>query len=100
MTYLGGGQDDLAGGVDGLGGEGDPRGHSPSRDGHHDGVQTGHLFVQLEGDGALAGDHVYVVVGVHDLETGVLVGDLLACLLPRGGRDFALDQLGPITFYS
>ena len=38
--YLGSRQDDLARGVDGLGGEGDPRGHAPSRDGHHDCVQA------------------------------------------------------------
>ena len=46
--YLGSRQDDLARGVHGLGGEGDPRGHSPSRDGHHDSVQTGDLLVQDE----------------------------------------------------
>ena len=56
------------------------------------------LLVQLEGDGALAGDDVEVVVGVHDLEAGVLVGDPLARLLPRGGRHLALYQLGPVPF--
>ena len=96
--YLGSRQDDLARGVHGLGGEGDPRGHSSSRDGHHDGVQTRDLLVQLEGDGALAGDHVNVVVGVHDFKAGVLVGDPLARLLPRSGRDLALHQLGPVPF--
>ena len=66
---------DLDLGLDRLGRDRDARDDATAADRHHDGVEIGLVLEHLEADGALAGDDLGVVVGVHEGQV-LLLGDL------------------------
>src|SRR5581483_12277206 len=76
--------DDLRGGPQALHGGRDPGDESAAADRNDDDVDVGHVLDQLEADGALPGDHEWIVERVDERPAGLL--DQLVETVERLGR--------------